>query len=75
VRLDLSLADGGPDQGPTLQLRWPVAAAGFVLQATANLVPPQWQAVTNATVIDGNTNVVTLPADVATAFYRLYLGY
>ena len=75
VRLDLSLAEGGPGQGPTLQLRWPVAAAGFVLQATANLVPPQWQAVTNATVIDGNTNVVTLPADVATAFYRLYLGY
>ena len=75
VPLDLNLANASPGQAPTLRLGWPVAAAGFVLQATTSLIQPQWQVVTNAPVIEANTNVVNLPAEAATTFYRLYQGY
>ena len=44
--------------GSTLNLSWPTAASGFILESCAGLTPPTtWNAVTNVPNIDGPNNV------------------
>jgi hypothetical protein len=58
--------------GSDLELRWPLANAGFVVQATANL-GGSWATLTNTPVLVGNTNwVVTVPAASGQQYFRLW---
>jgi hypothetical protein len=57
-----------------LSLHWPVAASGFNLQFTTNLMPPViWSNATNTATTNGLENVVTLPlpATEGMIFYRI----
>jgi Concanavalin A-like lectin/glucanases superfamily len=54
-------------------ISWPLAAAGFSLQSSSNLLPGSWVTLTNAPVVVGNTNwQITVPASGAQLFYRLW---
>ena len=74
------LADCKPAEAPplginlnadkTVRLAWPTNAVGFVLQSSTNLSLPQWTAVTNAVVVQGDQNTLTESA-VGIRFYRL----
>ncbi|MEO8425963.1 MAG: hypothetical protein ABI651_02510 [Verrucomicrobiota bacterium] len=57
-----------PDK--TVRVAWTTNAVGFALQSSSNLSLPQWTAVTNAPVVQGDQNTVTEPA-VGNRFYRL----
>ena len=51
---------------------WPSAMSGLVLETCASLTAPDWQPVTNAPVVIGNQNVITIPMGKEVgAFYRL----
>ena len=52
-------------------LNWPVPANTFRLQATTNLSPANWIAVTNIPVTIANLNRVTNSTGSSTMFYRL----
>jgi glucose/arabinose dehydrogenase len=55
-----------------LVLTWrTTSAAGFFLQAAANLPPNTWATVTNEVRFDNGTNAVALPATNAAQFFRL----
>lgn len=54
----------------TVRFAWPSAAAGFILQETPSLSPPNWTPVTTAPVIEGAESVVTISVS-GTRFYRL----
>ena len=58
--------------GTNLKLAWPVASAGFSVQARTNLVLGTWNTVTSSTPqIIGNQWVVTLPISGNACYYRL----
>lgn len=53
-------------------LSWPVAAAGFSVQARSSLGGSGWTTLPNPPTLVGNTWQVTLPTTGATQFYRLW---
>jgi hypothetical protein len=75
------VASGTIPSSPTLQvaptgnqavlLAWPTNATGFVLQQNMALGSTNWATVTNAPVVVGSEEQVTLPASAAGSFYRL----
>jgi hypothetical protein len=58
--------------GANVVLRWPVAAAGFSVQARASLTTGSWVTLTNAPTLNGSNWEVTLPAAGTTQFVRLW---
>jgi Concanavalin A-like lectin/glucanases superfamily len=53
-------------------ISWPLAAAGFSLQMSSNLLSGSWITLTNTPVLTGNTNwQITVPASGSQQFYRL----
>jgi len=67
-----------PKEAPTLvaekamQLSWPVAAIGYVLQVTDNLENPNWANADVTPVSEDNSYKVTVVADDMRKFYRLH---
>jgi len=57
--------------GNNAVLSWPVSAAGFVLEYTTTLAPPDWTLDPNTPVVIGDQNSVTVEATSGTKFYRL----
>jgi hypothetical protein len=75
-QLLLSSAGAAPDlainrDGQNAVISWPVAATGFVLESTPALSPATFVAVTNAPVVSGDRNTVTLEAGSGTQYLRL----
>ena len=65
----LSIAPGAAGQ---LQISWPGAAVGYVLDKTTNLASPVvWSPVSNSVILINGQNVVTTTNDGSAAFYRL----
>ncbi len=58
--------------GANLVLSWPVAAAGFSVQARPALGTGGWVTLTNAPVLVGNQWQVSLPAAESARFFRLW---
>lgn len=55
-----------------IQLAWPTNAAGFALEANAELLNPAgWTSVTNEPIVVDTDCVVTLPLELSAHFYRL----
>ena len=63
VRLQI-LSSGG-----SVEISWPISAAGFVLQGTATLASPNWSNVSFTQ--SGDRNVALVPANSRASFYRL----
>ena len=58
--------------GANVVLTWPIAAAGFALQSTTNLVSPAvWSTVSPGPTVFNGQNVVTNPVSGTQQFYRL----
>lgn len=64
----LSLAVVSPG---LLILAWPTNATGFSLQQNADLSPTNWVGVTNAVMVVGGQNQVTIPTVGERGFFRL----
>jgi hypothetical protein len=65
----LTLASNGDG---TVTLGWPKTATGFNLEGALNLnAPIPWSPVTNAVVVVGNNNTVTVSATSGNQFFRL----
>ena len=66
-RLRIAAANG------QVVISWPAddTTAGFSLQTNPSVAAPSWSAVTNAPVVGGAQNTVTLPTGAQPAFYRL----
>jgi hypothetical protein len=58
--------------GGNIVLSWPVAAAGFSVQARAALGSGIWTTLTNVPVLAGNSWQVTLPDSSGAQFFRLW---
>jgi hypothetical protein len=59
--------------GGNTVLSWPLANAGFSVQASSSLAPANWTTLTNAPVLVGNANwQVTVPASGGPRFFRLW---
>jgi hypothetical protein len=58
--------------GGNAVLSWPVAAAGFSVQARSSLGSGDWTTLPNAPTLVGNTWQITVPAAGAPQFYRLW---
>lgn len=58
--------------GGDLVLSWPVAAAGFSVQATSDLGSGAWTTLTNAPSLVGDTWQVSVPTSAGPQFYRLW---
>jgi len=56
--------------GADIRITWPVDAAGFVLKTSSSLAPADWADVAATPTVEGDQNVVTLPAT-GTQFFRL----
>jgi len=52
-------------------LSWPTSATGYVLQSTASLTSASWQDATQAVVVSGENNTVTISQPSGTQFFRL----
>ena len=50
---------------------WPTPAPAFVMQQNPDLDPTHWTTLTNASVVVGRENQLTLPKPETTMFYRL----
>jgi hypothetical protein len=57
--------------GGSIVLTWPVAAAGFSVQAKQALIGP-WTTLTNAPTLVGNNWQVTVPTSSSAQFFRLW---
>jgi hypothetical protein len=55
----------------TVQICWPLAATGFVLQETPALIPPVWAPSELLPIVDGAMNCVNVPAPTGKSFFRL----
>lgn len=65
-RLTISKTAGG------LSLSWPIAPTGFSLQSATNLNPAiNWSAVAATPSVSTGSNVVALPSDLPSQFFRL----
>lgn len=74
ARLPEKVLLAGTRSGSTLPLAWPVAAAGFTLQARYDfLLTVQWQPVTNGIASDGTNHHYQAPPTEAEPirFFRL----
>ena len=58
-------------QGGQLLISWPTNAAGLSLEFTGDLGAGIWAPVTNARVMSGQNNTVTLGLPAASQFFRL----
>jgi sugar lactone lactonase YvrE len=58
--------------GTNVLLSWPLAASGFVLEASGTPTGASWVAMTNGVVIAGNYFWLTNNANSSQAFYRLH---
>jgi hypothetical protein len=58
--------------GGTTTLQWPVAAAGFSVQARSSLTSGNWTTLTNAPTLVGNNWQVSLPSSGSSQFFRLW---
>jgi len=58
--------------GGNVVLSWPVAAAGFSVQARSSLGGGGWTTLTNAPALVGSTWQVTVPATGTAQFYRIW---
>ena len=56
--------------GSSVVISWPASAAGFTLQSTSSLGAPDWKAVSDTPVQDGQNLKVTV-TPTGTSFYRL----
>jgi hypothetical protein len=56
--------------GGDIRVLWPTSAAGYSLQSTTSLSPASWGAAGGTLTVEGDNNVVTLPAT-GTQFFRL----
>jgi alpha-L-fucosidase len=55
-----------------LNLNWPIAASGFVVESSPGLGEDAvWNVVTNVVLLAGSSNELSLPATNATMFFRL----
>ena len=52
-------------------LSWPAASTNFVLETTTSLTSPNWTSITNAPVVNGDTQSVTVNVSGPVNFYRL----
>jgi hypothetical protein len=52
-------------------IRWPAAAAGFVLESAGSLATPAWITLPTAPVLEGDQNVVTVEIGSSQKFFRL----
>ena len=57
--------------GTNLTLAWPGGPAGFVVETTSGLTPPEWVTVTNAPVSSGGGWQVTVPLSGGAGYFRL----
>lgn len=59
--------------GANLTLSWPLANAGFILQARTNLTAGEWMSVTSPSpqIVGGQWQVALPPANADSLFYRL----
>jgi hypothetical protein len=68
ISLSLSVSPGSG----TLMLNWPAASPGFTLESSPSLGnDAMWTPVTNATILTGASNQVTIPMAGSTLFFRL----
>ena len=58
-------------QANTVVLTWPVSAAGYGLQSTATLSPPNWEAAGPAPTVEGDLNKVVVTPEGVARLYRL----
>ena len=58
--------------GGNVTLSWPVAAAGFSVQARSSLSSGNWTILTNAPTLVGNTWQVTVPTTSSPQFFRVW---
>jgi hypothetical protein len=58
--------------GGSVTLKWPVAAAGFTVQAKESLAAGSWVIVTNAPALVGSEWQLSLPASASGQFFRLW---
>ncbi len=56
--------------GSNIRISWPTSAAGFTLKSTTSLSPAVWNDAGGTLTVEGDQNVVTLPAT-GTQFFRL----
>jgi hypothetical protein len=63
--LDILASSGG------VQISWPAAYTGFMLQSTPLLAVPNWSTVLNEPVSSGDLKTVTLSNLVGQSFFRL----
>ncbi len=56
--------------GGNVRVSWPTSATGFTLKSTTSLAPAVWGDAGGTLTVEGNQNVVTLPAT-GTQFFRL----
>ena len=54
-----------------LLLSWPTPTGAFAVQQNPDLNPAHWTTLTNASIVVGSQNQVTLPRPQGTMFYRL----
>ena len=64
----LEIVQGG---ATSVQLAWPMSAAGYALESAVDLVIPVWTPVTNGVALEGEHFTVTLEALEAQRMYRL----
>jgi len=57
----------------TVILAWPTPTGAFSIQQSPGLNPPAWVTLTNAPIVVGSENQVTLPSPPGNTFYRLIL--
>lgn len=57
--------------GNNLTLSWPVASAGFILESSPSLSPPNWQPVLTPPANDGVNYSVTVVTVSGTGYFRL----
>ena len=71
--LNTSVSVKASRSGGNIVLSWPVAAAGFSVQSSTNLVGGNWLTLTNVPTLAGNTNwQATIPAAGGARFIRLW---
>ena len=57
--------------GNSLTFMWPVAAAGYILESTPSLNPPNWQPVVTPPTSDGTNYSVVINVSSGAGYYRL----
>lgn len=66
-RYSLTIASSGAD----VRLSWPVAAAGYNLQVSAEIFPTAWEDSTASVSVEGDQNVVSFSGTTGYRYFRL----